>query len=293
MKDEINRRTALAFAVPVFFMVWFLIIGTAVFFNYENIIYGFPVYQSREPLVLTSGLIGGYVMCGLLCGTMFTTACLSQVGAGAKVALTVLFILPLFLAVTGVVYVIPYYIYNIGRIIYLKSKEKEAYAAAVQRQSQRNTIPPNRTEMPVYKRPENNYANYRAKPNINSANANANRNANNNAAPVGGFNNVPVGAVPCGAEHRNGTGTPNNGSTYQVPHYGSVPVGVNRTAGAVPNSTGRANTGNSNGQSAAGGSIPFVRNTANNTAVETPVANKTSAPKHYSNPYHDGFEMEG
>lgn len=185
------------------------------------------------------------------------------------------------------------YIYNIGRIIYLKSKEKEAYAAAVQRQSQRNTIPPNRTETPVYNRLENNYASYRAKPNINSANANVNRNANNNSAPVGGFNNVPVGAVPHGAEHRNGTGTPNNGSTYQVPHYGSVPVGVNRTAGAVPNSTGRANTGNSNGQGAASGSIPFVRNTANNTAVETPVANKTSAPKHYSNPYHDGFEMEG
>jgi|GEM_PF-6071020 len=133
MKNEIKWRKEFAIVVPVFFLVGFVICCLAAFFSYENVIYGFwynsAVTENQGAYALNGGIMGGYTFSALLCGIMFTVHALGKTKTCAKVALTVFFVVPLFLVATGVVYLIPYFIYNLIKLIFLKYKSKNSFGA--------------------------------------------------------------------------------------------------------------------------------------------------------------------
>ena len=79
---------------------------------------------------------GGYLLFSLLSGLRVTIRLLGKCPLAVKICLTVLFIAPLYLAMLGVFYAIPYGIYNLIQVFRLRSLAEEERQVQQQIQQQ-------------------------------------------------------------------------------------------------------------------------------------------------------------
>lgn len=107
---------------------------TSVFFLTGAVLYGIVgissgtsgegLWNIQNPILccLVAALAGGYFFFSILSGILFTVRWLSEKTLKAKVILTVFFFVPVWLAMAGIFYSLPYGIYNY--IQYRKMKEE-------------------------------------------------------------------------------------------------------------------------------------------------------------------------
>lgn len=127
---EILWRKEFSVLTGIIFVVGFIICAVIGFFSWKEYLYEYQyqpnLFESANPfgLAIPTGLLGGYIFLSLLSGLLFTIHFLSKRSTATKVVMTVLFIIPILLIVLGIVYSIPYAIYNIIKLIILKSKKR-------------------------------------------------------------------------------------------------------------------------------------------------------------------------
>ncbi len=121
---EIKWRKEFAILTPMFMVIGVLLCSVISIITWENMQYNILLYVTRESYILMSCLLGGYMFFSALSGIMFTAHALSKTGTGTKILLTIFFVVPLFLTTSSIFYSIPYYIYNMVRLITLKYKSK-------------------------------------------------------------------------------------------------------------------------------------------------------------------------
>ncbi len=128
--EEILWRKEFPVLTGAIFIVGFIIcavIGFLFWNEYQyQYFYGPNLFEASTPasISLLAGLIGGYIFFSLLSGIMFTIHALSKKHIAIKIVMTILFILPILLILLGILYSIPYAIYNIIKLIILKSKKR-------------------------------------------------------------------------------------------------------------------------------------------------------------------------
>lgn len=83
-----------------------------------------PVAGQRIMIVIAAAAGGGYFFFSLLSGVLYTIRIVGGCSLKGKIILSVLFFVPVWLAMAGIFYSIPYGVYNCYRLSKLKQEEK-------------------------------------------------------------------------------------------------------------------------------------------------------------------------